>query len=409
MKSQNNTKRIALITTWYPPINGIAVNRMNAFVNYLSEEFQLEVFCLGEENKTIKKSENILIHYSTSNKIFDPLKSKPTDKKWIHNTKTVLRILTKYVIKNPMSKWLKMTTNQLIKRHQDNKFDLIMSSFSPAEAHLVAINFKRLFSGVHWIADMRDEMSSNPYIDSATKNRLRELEKMTNQYASAILSVSKPILDQFAIICPNVSHFLEIRNGFDHSLTFKGKSEQTEVFSLGYFGSFYGARKPDFLFEALVKIQNERPEIHFCIYIYGAHNNYLIPPTLKNHIVKYSGLSYEEAIKKMHDMDATILIHPRSEQKGIFSGKIFDYISASTPVLAFVDTEDVAANLIKEMNAGYVAEFNSVDENKKIILQAIEDKKNKIYRVASKENIQLLHRKNQIVKLASLIKNLIEK
>lgn len=409
MKSQNNTKRIALITTWYPPINGIAVNRMNAFVKYLSEQYIVEVFCLGDEKKTITKGENIIVHYSTSTKIFDRLKSKPSDNKWIHNTKTVLRILTKYLVKNPMSKWLKMTNNQLINYHQKNKFDLIISSFSPAEAHLVAVNFKRQFSGVPWIADMRDEMSSNPYIDSATKNRLRALEKMTNQYASAILSVSKPILDQFAAICPNVSHFLEIRNGFDHDLTFETKSKQHNQFNLGYFGSFYGARKPDFLFEALTQIQKERPSIQFCVHIYGAHNNYLIPATLKNHVVKYPGLSYEAAIQKMHDMDATILIHPKSEQKGIFSGKIFDYISACSPVLAFVDTEDVAADLIRELHAGYVADFSNVDENKKIILQAIEDKKNKVYRIASKENIQLLHRKNQIVKLSSLIKNLIEK
>ena len=48
MSSESKNKKIALITTWYPPINGIAVNRMNAFANYLSERFEVEVFCLGK-------------------------------------------------------------------------------------------------------------------------------------------------------------------------------------------------------------------------------------------------------------------------------------------------------------------------------------------------------------------------
>ena len=93
MNSQKSNKRIALITTWYPPITGIAVSRMDSFANYLSEDFTVEVFCLGDKKETIKKSKSLIVHYITSNNLFNKLKSNQKDFKIIHNFKTVLRIL----------------------------------------------------------------------------------------------------------------------------------------------------------------------------------------------------------------------------------------------------------------------------------------------------------------------------
>ena len=48
----------------------------------------------------------------------------------------------------------------------------------------------------------------------------------------------------------------------------------------------------------------------------------------------------------MNEMDANIMLHPRGERKGVYSGKLFDYISAQKPIIACVDKNDVAAELI---------------------------------------------------------------
>lgn len=402
------TKRIALITTWFPPINGVAVSRMNAFANYLSEAFHVEVFCLGEKSEQIQKSENLTVHFSTSNKLFEKLKSNQSDNKLVHNAKTALRIGLKYIIKNPLDSWKKATIQKLKQRHKEVPFDLIISSYSPQEAHLVAIEFCKEFSKIPWIADMRDEMSSNPYIDLNTKNMLMAIEKDVNKYASAITSVSKPIVDEFRQICPSISYFEEIRNGFDHDLKLDNSYSTNSEFKLGYFGSFYGERKPDFVFNALVEIKKENPELKFSVHIYGAHNNYSIPFAIKDNVFKHSGLNYIDAIKEMNKLDANILIHPRTKHKGVFSGKIFDYISAKKPILAFVDKDDVAAQLIIEMNCGYVAEFGEVNENKKILLSAINHKQVNDIKIASEQDRLTLHRKFQVKKLADLISNLTE-
>ena len=403
------TKRIALVTTWFPPINGVAVSRMNALANYLSEEFQVEVFCLGEKSEKLQKTERLSVHFSTSNKLFEKLKSNQADNKLVHNAKTALRIGLKYIVKNPLDSWKKATIQKLKTRHKEETFDLIISSYSPQEAHLVAIEFCKEFSNVPWIADMRDEMSSNPYIDLNTKNMLKAIEEDVNKYASAITSVSKPIVEEFRQICPSVSFFEEIRNGFDHDLKLDNAASQDNEFKLGYFGSFYGARKPDFVFNALVEIKKENPELKFSVHIYGAHNNYSIPSAIKEDVFKYAGLNYIDAVKEMNRLDGNILIHPRTKHKGVFSGKIFDYISAEKPVLAFVDKDDVAAELVNELHCGYVAEFEDHTENKKIILEAFNAKLNNDLKIASAEAIASLHRKNQVQKLAELINQLTSK
>jgi hypothetical protein len=75
-------------------------------------------------------------------------------------------------------------------------------------------------------------------------------------------------------------------------------------------------------------------------------------------------------------------------------------------VIALVDTEDVAANLIQDFDCGYVAEFSEIEANKKVILEAFNDWKMNELKFATFEQVQTLHRRNQVRKLAELISNL---
>lgn len=403
-----NNKRIALITTWFPPQQSVATNRMLAFVEYLSTDFELEVFCLDTKNHQVKWNDNVTVHYSTSSTLFEKLKDLQSDGPLLHKVKVGTRIIMSKFIKNPLIKWQKASTDKLIERHKINNFDLIISSFSPQEAHLVAIEFCKQFSTIPWIADMRDEMSANPYIDQTTKDNLKQIELEVNKFASAILSVSKPIVDDFKVLCPNVQYFEEIRNGFNHE--FKrdvSQSTQNKVFTLGYFGTFYGTRKPTVLFEALKELKLENVDFDFKVEIIGAHQNYTVPSEIADKVQLFPALSYVEAIKKMAEMDVNVQLHPRSKQKGIYTGKLFDYISVQKPVLALVDSEDVAAQLIQDFSCGYVAEFSELEENKTMLKRAFDDWKSGIIPHASDEQVESLHRKKQVEKLKSLIDSIL--
>lgn len=117
-------------------------------------------------------------------------------------------------------------------------------------------------------------------------------------------------------------------------------------------------------------------------------------------------LPYSEAIDQMRHMDLNVLINPVTTRKGVYTGKLFDYISSGRPVFASVDTTDVAAELIKTVNAGYIAEFSDVQANAKMIEQAFDDWLNNTMPKVSEENRLSLHRKNQVNKLSKLIKEI---
>jgi glycosyltransferase involved in cell wall biosynthesis len=363
---------------------------------------------LDRKKHRVRWSDNVTIHYENSLSFLEKLKDLQSDGPLLHKAKVGTRIILSKFIKNTLMKWQKASTLNLIDSHKEKPFDLIISSFSPQEAHLVAINFIKQFAAIPWIADMRDEMSANPYIDLKTKDNLREIEKDVNAHATAILSVSKPIVDDFKALCPDVPYFEEIRNGFNHS--FKRdltKTSKNAIFTFGYFGTFYGSRKPTILFEALKQLQTEIVDFDFRVAIIGAHQNYSVPAEISEKVQLFQSLSYLEAINKMAEMDINVQLHPRSEQKGIFTGKLFDYISVQKPVLALVDSEDVAAQLINEFQCGYVAEFSDLEATKQIIKQAYEDWKAGRIRFASNEQVESLHRKKQIERLKVLIETLL--
>jgi glycosyltransferase involved in cell wall biosynthesis len=400
-------KRIALITSLFPPQQSVATNRMLAFAEYLSLTYDVEVFAFLQEEKTVEWNKNTLVHYSANGRLTERLKDKQSDGVVLHTFKVGTRILLTKFIKNPLGKWQKSTLVKLKERHSAKPFDCIISSFSPHEAHLVAIDFKKDFPDVPWIADMRDEMSTNPYLDTKTRNLMIAIEKEVGRYADALTSVSSPILSDFQLSLPQIKFFEEIRNGFHHDfLRDKHQNNTNQIFTLGYFGTFYGKRKPHILMEALRQLYLEIPDFDFVFEIVGAHQNFSIPKELSNKVHLLEPLKYRQAIEKMAALDANVIIHPRSKQKGVFTGKLFDYISVQKPVLAFVDKEDVAAKLIEEFNCGYVAEFSEINENKQVILQAFLDWKNHQIKFASDEQVQSLHRKKQVEKLNHLISKL---
>lgn len=397
-----NKKRIALITTYFPPQKSVATNRMLAFAEYLREDFDVEVFCLGNKDQFFSQFPDVKVHYSPENWIMRVLKEKEGENKWLHKLKTLCRVVFLKIIGNALKSW-RMTTLEKVKiSHSANEFSLIISSYAPVDAHLVALEFKKANRHIPWITDMRDEMSKNPFISTALKSEYRSIEKQIDAYASALITVSEPILNDFSWLCPSIPYFQEVRNGFNHDFV-TVENEMDKVFRFGYFGTFYGAQKPNYFFEALQNCLSLEgvPEIE--IHLYGVHQNFEIPLLLKDKVKIFPNLPYKEAIGAMGKMSANFLLLPKNSRRGVYSGKLFDYISVQKPVFACVDKTDVAADLVDKFGAGYVADFQDVQEIQNEMEKLFFDFNQGIKRAASTENVATLHRKNQVKKLIVLI------
>lgn len=144
-------------------------------------------------------------------------------------------------------------------------------------------------------------------------------------------------------------------------------------------------------------------QIHFV----GTPHNFSIPKNIYGHIKFIDKVSQKESIEMMDQADLNLLIQPSLGRKGIYTGKIFDYLSVLKPVFAVIDKTDVAAALISELKAGYICGFDNVAEIKNQLKNAISDWKKGTQPIPDKVDIMKLHRKYQVKKLEVLIDNIL--
>jgi glycosyltransferase involved in cell wall biosynthesis len=381
---------------------------MDAFAYYLNlNGFKVSVITLKEHSEDLNyELKDGISVYRLSNKVFIKRpKFYAGEPKWKHLVKVIWNLTSARFDPLPESGWMKAVSAQLSKLNQEKKIDLVISSFSPVESHLAALNFLNKNKDVKWIADMRDEMSMNKLIPLSAQRKLARIEREIALRADAITSVSVPILIQFRKLMPEVNNFEEIRNGYNHEFLFNGSFNNK--FTIVYAGTFYGLRKPTTFFAGLQKALNHIA-FDFEIVFVGTHHNFNIPQEFIRNCRFITKVTQDEAIQLMAGADANLLVLPEIETKGVYSGKIFDYISVMKPIIAVVDQHDVAANLIRDLNAGFVADFNDEQAISFAITSAYQLWMNKEMLPVEREQVKLLHRKHQVKKLELLIDKILK-
>ena len=401
-------KHVVIVTTWFPPLQSVAVNRMLAFVKYLDKsKYNISVITLKSEVADELENMHDANVYRLENKQWFKLPTfNAKDSSIFHKIKVVKKLFVLKVIGDEYGSWTKQAAKELHKLNLNSPIDIILSSFAPAAPHIAVAQFLKENPNVKWIADMRDEMSLNNELSEKTSKKLRKVEISVNQLASAITTVSHPIVNYFKAIMPNVKYVDEIRNGFDHELEIKDHKFK-DVFTIVYTGNFYGDRKPDTFFKALLNIRKELPT-NWTVQFVGSPKNFWIPSELKNNVEFIPRVPQDESIRYMANADATLIVHPAQERKGIFTGKLFDYASVKRPIIAIIDKSDVAADLIRDLNIGFVADFDDIKAIEIAILNVVDLWKRKENMQMNEKGIVNLHRKFQVEKLEVLIDKILE-
>ena len=405
-KLQNKKKHIVIVTTWFPPKIGVAVNRMLSFAKYLSKDkYYISVITTSNKSNITPSIDNVSIYQLPNKQLLKP-PSFNNDNFMIHKLKVLWKVFVHKLEPNDYKGWTKGSVFKLKEIHSKNPIDIIISSFSPVASHLIALEFIKQHPSTKWVADMRDEMSITPLIDEKTKTYYQSIEKEINKYATALTSVSEPILTDFKKSLPDIPYYEEVRNGYDHELSFSNYNFN-DVFTITYCGIFYGNIKPHTFFKALLNYKNlKKEEFNFKIKFIGTPKNFTIPNELKKHIHFYPKIKSDEAIQEMRNSDVNLLINPSSGRKGVYTGKLFDYLSVGKPILGVVDVSDVAAEMIKEYNAGEIASFDNILEIEKTIEKLHLKWLRKEKLTTDIEKIESLHRKHQVKKLEQLIDKL---
>ncbi len=276
--------------------------------------------------------------------------------------------------------WCKHAVKSGEKLLKEGKYNAILSSSNPATCHLVANKLKTLF-GIPWVADFRDLWSQNHYSEHFTLRKILEkrLETTTISAADILTTVSQPLAIKL-----RENHRKKqvntIMNGFDPEFKNPG-TKTTEKFTIVYTGALYqGKRDPEPLFQATSelinsgKISSSDIEILF----FGTDDDWLFNDIRKYNlekVIKVCGpILREESILQQRKAQVLLLLtwnHPA--EKGVYTGKLFDYLAARRPILALGIPGSVIEELLKNTKAGtYVS---CVEELKIAILSYYQEYK----------------------------------
>jgi glycosyltransferase involved in cell wall biosynthesis len=185
------------------------------------------------------------------------------------------------------------------------------------------------------------------------------LEKRTLSTCAGFVTVSEPLAE--TLVRKFGRPVATIPNGFDpddYGLPLRHSFNLDEL-NLVYTGTIYhGKQDIDPLFEAMRRVESFCP-VHLYMCGRGVHR---ISEAAENagvrHRVSFLGeRPYREALALQRQADGLLLLlwnDPR--QKGVFTGKLFEYLGARRRILAVGRTDNVAAELIETRKAGKVAE-----------------------------------------------------
>jgi len=409
MRTSSQKKKVLIITPAFPPAIGSAVRRIVGFVKYLPE-LGWDPYVLtplpGPYRAPGSKAgpvANLPSHRIIRTPFFDirfagrKLLSGATKKKISQSASMpelsnitaprlgnlVWALANTFVfVPDPDIGWFPFGVRAGLSAIKRNNIDVILSSAPPFTTHLIALRLNRL-TGKPWVADFRDPWSQSPYLAEAPLWAIRRpvdrfLERRVMKNADAIIGVSRSMVETFAQLkVKGIERKLHaITNGFDPDDFAMEPPNPSGTFTIAYTGSFIGeARSPVPFLTALAdliengSLPRDRVRVRI-IERYSQQTDRLARKYgLSDVVTVQVGLSHSETVREQ--MSASVLLFiVRGDSSGLgeYTGKLFEYLGARRTILALAPKQGVAAQLIREADAGTVVDPANRQEIKDAIL-----------------------------------------
>ncbi len=432
-----STKKILIITYYWPPAGGPGVQRWLKFVKYLPEFGWTPTVFIPENpsypivDETLEKevSDDLEI---IKTKIWEPyqlaeifgkdnkkFKSGQFDVGKNQSWKSKLSIWVRgnFFIPDARVFWVKPSVEYLKKYLKENHFDAFVTTGPPHSMHLIGLELKKEFPDLKWIADFRDPWTEISYykhlkLTKAADQKHRNLEQKVFKTADITLATSFSDAENFS---KKGAKAFCITNGFDGSevevkLKVEVKEEEKDSkFTLSYIGVLEQLRNPEVLWKVLNQLilENEAFKNAFQLKFVGRIDDKILieiqQSALKNSVNNLGYLSHSEANEEMRSSTLLLITNfPDASSKGIIPGKIFEYLATGKQIVSFGPKESDVKKILKETKAGEHFSYDDDLELKVFLLHKFEDwklgKSN-----SQTQNIDQFSRKNLTKKLTELL------
>jgi len=398
MLPEPKKRGILFLAYYYPPIHSIAVWRNYFLAEAMHASGNSVAVVTSSIQKKVQKPLGGLSIIEIPAFDYRSFKQKYLSKSGFHYTedekkswfrKSAIRIINSFPFNIILGEGgLKYIYNayQYGKQQVENgKISHIYSSYRPMADHYLAWLLKRKYPQLHWTADFRDLPFDRVYrlyygyrFQTWVLRKLLEKADLVTSFSEGIaFTLSKEIRQKM----------IHIPNGI-----FYNPDAQTialcKHFTISYTGSLFQEERSPANFFSLIKemIENKEIDVRDFQIVYAGKDgsqwmNIARQYGLETVCINEGFLSHLESRMIQQSSHINLMLsssHP--EFKGVFTGKFFEYLSASRPILSFIsgDKDDELQSAFDKYNLGMISFSNATRSElaKAFILQLYQNWQN---------------------------------
>jgi glycosyltransferase involved in cell wall biosynthesis len=373
-------KKVLVITYYWPPSGGAGVQRWVKFIKYFKNQ-NIDPYIISVDPDfasypVIDKSlindipENTNVYLTKTNEpysIYKKINNNQTPYAGFANEgrpnflqKIARFIRGNFFIPDSRKGWNDFAYKKAVKLLEKENIDTVITTSPPHSTQLIGLKLKETLN-IKWIADLRDPWTDIYYYKSMLHTKWAKRKDLN--YEKGVIEKSDKIVvvsDSIKQLLINKSNLIQeskihvIPNGFDEEDFSVSSTNKNNKFLLSYVGTI----TKDYPLDSIKKsITNLNINLEFT----GKADH----PTkhLLNEIAGFNNhVKHKESINLLLASDMLLLVIPKiANNKGILTGKLFEYLGARKPILCIGPTDGDAAKIIQECKAGKTFDYS--DEN----------------------------------------------
>ena len=396
-------KKVLIITYYWPPSGGPGVQRVLHFVRNLPEYGWDPIVLTVQDGEypALDPALEKLVPDSVKvikTKTLEPFQwyKRLTGKKKDHKIDTYILSNKKGSFLENMMRWIRLNlfipdarigwlpyaVRAAKKVIRTEEIDVIYSCSPP---HTVQVVAKKVADGSQkpWIADFRDPWSSIVFYQDSTRSGItrsldQRMEKGVLEGADHLITTCQGFKDTLSSdFHLDESKITVITNGYDGEQKFS--SHQSRDLIITYAGNLSEVRMPYALLESLGTLRKEKPGVRIKLHVAGnlcaLFEEELKRLNISDLLVKHGYISHGEVLQLYSKSDLLLLVVDKVPDNHLFiAGKLFDYLGAKRPVLAFGPEDGEVREIIRETDSGYYFAYED-KQNTLLALQRELDQK----------------------------------
>jgi glycosyltransferase involved in cell wall biosynthesis len=388
--------RILLISFYFPPAGGGGVQRTLKFCRYLPE-FGVDVDVLAPtDSKWFDRDEPLMAEIPATTRVHrvafhGPRSASRADDLFgahgIERVKVEARhIYGRLLVPDKATPWFATAVPRARSIVRSENIEAIVTTSPPNSVHLIGAAVARL-TGVPWVADFRDPWVTNihkRYDNRAVRAKqaaIRRMARLVARRADRLVAVTEEIAEELATLDPSAAaKTTVIENGSDFADFEALRYRPSERFVLVHAGSFFGERSPRPTLEGLRALLARRPELRGRVLVrfvgtMRAEDEAWAHGLGIDDAWEAAGFRpYAESVASQREADALLLLIEHAGGRGdrVPCGKLWEYLAARRPILATVPEHGVAADMIRELDAGVITDPEDTDAISRALEQLVD-------------------------------------